>query len=171
VKRGPGYIRVKKDARGKKKDRWDERGASLVEYALVLSLVAVVAIGALVYLGRSVSNTVNTVAVAVTPDPVITPDPAPVTLPAGVSCLLAGTKLTGICNGPNAYAWLDGMYYFPPPSGPWKSITSANDQQVFLLAVQTAPPSWTCSVSSGNACTRIATPPPNNPPVAYELGS
>ena len=34
-------------------------GASMVEYALLLGLVAVVAIGALVLLGGSVSNIVN----------------------------------------------------------------------------------------------------------------
>ena len=37
-------------------------GASLVEYALLLALIAVVAIGALVFLGNSVSNTLNHVA-------------------------------------------------------------------------------------------------------------
>ncbi len=39
-----------------------DNGASLVEYALLLALIAVVAIGALVFLGNSVSNTLNTVA-------------------------------------------------------------------------------------------------------------
>ncbi|HLI15245.1 MAG TPA: Flp family type IVb pilin [Acidimicrobiales bacterium] len=39
----------------------DESGASLVEYALLLALIAVVAIGALVFLGHSVSNTLNNV--------------------------------------------------------------------------------------------------------------
>ena len=39
----------------------DEAGASLVEYALLLGLVAVVAIGALVFLGNSVHNTLNNV--------------------------------------------------------------------------------------------------------------
>lgn len=38
-----------------------ERGASLVEYALLLALIAVVAIVALVFLGGSVSNTLNNV--------------------------------------------------------------------------------------------------------------
>jgi Flp pilus assembly pilin Flp len=37
----------------------DETGASLVEYALLLALIAVVAIGALAALGHSVSGTVN----------------------------------------------------------------------------------------------------------------
>ena len=40
----------------------DEQGASLVEYALLLALVAVVAIGALIFLGHSVNNTLNNVA-------------------------------------------------------------------------------------------------------------
>lgn len=40
----------------------DEVGASLVEYALLLALIAVVAITALVFLGHSVSNTLNQVA-------------------------------------------------------------------------------------------------------------
>jgi pilus assembly protein Flp/PilA len=39
----------------------DERGASLVEYALLLALIAVVALVALTFLGGSVSNTLNSV--------------------------------------------------------------------------------------------------------------
>jgi pilus assembly protein Flp/PilA len=39
----------------------DEVGASLVEYALLLALIAVVAITALVFLGHSVSNALNNV--------------------------------------------------------------------------------------------------------------
>ncbi len=42
-------------------DRADETGASLVEYALLLALIAVVAIGALTFLGHTVSNTLNNV--------------------------------------------------------------------------------------------------------------
>jgi len=44
--------------------RWNRRsesGASLVEYALLLALIAVVAIVALHFLGSSVSNTLNSV--------------------------------------------------------------------------------------------------------------
>ena len=41
--------------------RRDEAGASLVEYALLLALIAVVAIVALHFLGGSVSNTLNSV--------------------------------------------------------------------------------------------------------------
>jgi pilus assembly protein Flp/PilA len=37
----------------------DDTGASLVEYALLLALIAVVAIGALTFLGGAVSNTLN----------------------------------------------------------------------------------------------------------------
>jgi Flp pilus assembly pilin Flp len=37
-------------------------GASLVEYALLLALIAVVAIGALVFLGHSVNSQLNNVA-------------------------------------------------------------------------------------------------------------
>ena len=40
----------------------DERGASLVEYALLLALIAIVAIVALTFLGHAVSNTLNNVA-------------------------------------------------------------------------------------------------------------
>ena len=43
-------------------DRADEKGASLVEYALLLALIAVVAIGALVFLGHTVNNQLNNVA-------------------------------------------------------------------------------------------------------------
>lgn len=39
----------------------DERGASLVEYALLLALIAVVAITALIFLGHTASNTLNSV--------------------------------------------------------------------------------------------------------------
>ena len=47
----------------------DEAGASLVEYALLLALIAVVAIGALVFLGHSVNNTLNNVANAINTSP------------------------------------------------------------------------------------------------------
>jgi pilus assembly protein Flp/PilA len=40
----------------------DELGASLVEYALLLALIAVVAIAALIFLGGSTSNQLNNVA-------------------------------------------------------------------------------------------------------------
>ena len=43
----------------------EERGASLVEYALLLALIAVVAIGALIFLGHTVNNTLNNVANAI----------------------------------------------------------------------------------------------------------
>ena len=50
---------------GRARDRLpgkDDGGASLVEYALLLALIAVVAIGALTFLGGAVSNTLNNVA-------------------------------------------------------------------------------------------------------------
>jgi pilus assembly protein Flp/PilA len=43
----------------------DDTGASLVEYALLLALIAVVAIGALVFLGNTVNTTLNHVANAI----------------------------------------------------------------------------------------------------------
>ena len=39
----------------------DERGASLVEYALLVALIAVVCIAAIAFLGRSASNRFSTV--------------------------------------------------------------------------------------------------------------
>jgi pilus assembly protein Flp/PilA len=42
-------------------NRRDELGASLVEYALLLALIAVVALVALHFLGGSVANTLNSV--------------------------------------------------------------------------------------------------------------
>ncbi len=39
----------------------DEGGASLVEYALLLALIAVVAITALIFLGNTTKNTLNNV--------------------------------------------------------------------------------------------------------------
>ena len=47
----------------------DDTGASLVEYALLLALIAVVAIGALVFLGGTVNNTLNNVANAINTAP------------------------------------------------------------------------------------------------------
>ena len=43
-------------------DRADDTGASLVEYALLLALIAVVAIAALTLLGHTVANQLNNVA-------------------------------------------------------------------------------------------------------------
>ena len=43
-------------------NRRDQFGASLVEYALLLALIAVVALVALHFLGASVNNTLNNVA-------------------------------------------------------------------------------------------------------------
>jgi Flp pilus assembly pilin Flp len=43
----------------------DDAGASLVEYALLLALIAVVAIGALVLLGGTVNNVLNNVTNAI----------------------------------------------------------------------------------------------------------
>ena len=43
-------------------NRRDQFGASLVEYALLLALVAVIAIVALHFLGGAVNNTLNNVA-------------------------------------------------------------------------------------------------------------
>jgi len=40
----------------------DEAGASLVEYALLLALIAIIAIAALVFLGHSAANVLNNVA-------------------------------------------------------------------------------------------------------------
>ena len=45
--------------------RRDEQGASLVEYALLLALIAVVSIVALHFLGSSVNNTLNNVGASV----------------------------------------------------------------------------------------------------------
>ena len=41
-----------------------EEGQALVEYALILSLIAVVCIGALTLLGGNVNNILNTIAAA-----------------------------------------------------------------------------------------------------------
>ena len=54
----------------------DDAGASLVEYALLLALVAVVAIGALIALGGSVSNTVDSVASGIAGTVTSTSNPA-----------------------------------------------------------------------------------------------
>lgn len=45
-----------------------ERGASLVEYALLLALVAVVAAGSLAYLGKAVNHTLSSVAAQIAGD-------------------------------------------------------------------------------------------------------
>jgi Flp pilus assembly pilin Flp len=41
------------------KRRQDERGASLIEYALLLALVAMVAVGAVTFLGGSVDKSLQ----------------------------------------------------------------------------------------------------------------
>ncbi len=42
-------------------DRWRERGAALVEYALLVALIAVVCIGAVTLLGRNSSTKMSSV--------------------------------------------------------------------------------------------------------------
>jgi len=42
-------------------NRKDEAGAALVEYALLLALIAVVALGALAFLGHNVTSTISSV--------------------------------------------------------------------------------------------------------------
>jgi Flp pilus assembly pilin Flp len=149
-----GVKRGSEHARGNK-DRWNELGASLVEYALILSLVAVVAIGALVYLGRSVSNTVSNVAVAVTPDPQVTPDTSAIPTTGG-NC----RPNLSFCQ--SGYAWLDGMWFDQPP-GKWLQISSGatsatqiNDQTAFQLGTGSPQP-WTCAAVTGGVCTSIDT--------------
>ena len=39
--------------------RDDERGASLIEYALLLALIAIVAVGAVTFLGRATSESLD----------------------------------------------------------------------------------------------------------------
>ncbi len=132
VKRRPGR-------NGGKRGPGNDLGGSLVEYALVLSLVAVVAAGALVYLGSSVSHTVNKISVAVTTDPPSTTTTAPpvfqptVVPTPGARCGVDanGTTLSGLCTGAGGYAWLDGKFFYPPPNGPWTPITAANDGSTF----------------------------------------
>jgi Flp pilus assembly pilin Flp len=163
VKRGSGHI-------GGKKDRWNELGASLVEYALILSLVAVVAIGALVYLGSSVSNTVNAVATAVTPDPPTINPVSSVSLAnltsGNPNCNVIGSSLT-TCS---SYDWLIGYYYYASATGPWTLITAANDQHVFRRATHMPPVAWTCPDNNGTTCNTITTP--SGPPlVQYALGA
>ncbi len=177
---------------GGKKGLANDFGASLVEYVLILSLVAVVAAGALVYLGSAVSHTANKISAAVTTDPpsvtidppsptttTTDPPPVPVTLPVAPSKTARcgvnanGTTLSGLCTGPGGYAWLDGMFVYPPPNGPWTPITAANDASTFNAATQT-PAAWTCIKTTPNHkfCTEIQTPVgPGNVPVAYSLGT
>jgi pilus assembly protein Flp/PilA len=47
-----------------KRFRTHEEGQALVEYALILSLIAVVCIGALTLLGTNVNNILNAIAAA-----------------------------------------------------------------------------------------------------------
>lgn len=46
--------------------RWDERGASLVEYALLVGLIALVCIVSMAFFGSSMSSRFNTVGSSVT---------------------------------------------------------------------------------------------------------
>jgi pilus assembly protein Flp/PilA len=45
--------------------RGDEQGQGLVEYALILTLIAIVAIAALVFIGNTLSTTLSRVGVSV----------------------------------------------------------------------------------------------------------
>lgn len=45
--------------------RSDEEGQGLVEYALILALIAIVAIAALVFLGGQISGILNTIGTSV----------------------------------------------------------------------------------------------------------
>lgn len=45
----------------------DDGGASLVEYALIVALVAVVAVSALKLLGKNASSALNTAAASISP--------------------------------------------------------------------------------------------------------
>ena len=63
--------RIGRDAGGCREDRdvlkrifWKERGATMVEYGLMVALIAVVAIVAVTFLGEEVSTTFNTAAEA-----------------------------------------------------------------------------------------------------------
>ena len=63
------------------RNMWNKRdqiGASLVEYALLLALIAVVALVALHFLGSSVNNTLNNVANSVNAPPAADPGSSPV---------------------------------------------------------------------------------------------
>ena len=109
VKRRPGR-------NGGKRGLGNDLGGSLVEYALVLSLVAVVAAGALVYLGSSVSHTVNKISAAVTTDPPSTtttaPPPPNIVLTVALTGLASetqtATRSAGALTSCASYDWLDG---------------------------------------------------------------
>jgi hypothetical protein len=110
-----------------------------------------------------VSNTVNAVATAVTPDPpsVMTS----VTPPSTVSCgvMADGTTLTGFCGG--QYSWLDGLQFYSS-SDQWLQIVNTKtpgpgqiyDRTAYRQATTTPPVVWTCAVASGGVCTTIKTP-------------
>ena len=123
---GERVVKRRRGRSGGKKGLGNDLGGSLVEYVLVLSLVAVVAAGALVYLGSAVSHTASKIATSVTvttdPPPVTVttdPPPVPVTLPVkttpGARCGVDanGTTLSGLCSGAGGYAWLVGMFVLP----------------------------------------------------------
>lgn len=50
---------------GKQSHDPDERGQGLAEYALILSLIAIIAIAALVFLGSEISGMLSTIGTAV----------------------------------------------------------------------------------------------------------
>ena len=120
--------------------RLPEDGASLVEYALLLALIAVVAIGALVFLGNSASNTLNQVANSVNSTTGSTQQSGQPTSPvhslgnapdgpgnlASYGCGASGVLLTGTCSGSNGYSWLDGYFYYDGTQ--WDKIVSGDAQ-------------------------------------------
>lgn len=107
----------------------EESGASLVEYALLLALIAVVAIGALIYLGDSTSNTLNEVAAS------INSHTAPGSQQGGTTTTTTpNTGLitdTGSVSQPNVEA----------PGGGFTLTSSVTDSGTHYVVYQASPPS------------------------------
>jgi pilus assembly protein Flp/PilA len=82
-----------------------EQGASLVEYALLIALIAVICVASVTLLGRNSSSTLNHGASGIGTDTTTTiPNPWPVGS-AGYNCVAAGKTWQGV----GLYPWSDGF--------------------------------------------------------------
>jgi Flp pilus assembly pilin Flp len=80
-----------------------QAGQGLVEYALILALIAILAIGATVVLGRQVSTTLSTVGAQIPASSSASPTAAPSVAPTPTPPSNFGTKKTCTAAG---YTWV-----------------------------------------------------------------
>ena len=146
-----------------------ERGQGMVEYALIVSVVALGSLGALHFLGGSISDLFNRAGSQLSADgidgggggSVLPPDPTTVPIPGGGTGTAAqGDDVTNN-GGPNdnaGYSGLDGIYTDNPPPG-----TDTGDPCSFTVAGQVFTGVWVRhnDIPGGNSDWTV-TPPGND---------